>query len=148
MADDFERERSGAFEELEDARVGLLKVVSDLVDADLERARRGGWSVREVLMHVVESDWWFAGAIAALREYDRPSREATADVPQRIEEVIAVLTLAREALVEAADGVMEDAFYRMRKIGPQDYSILSVLENCADHDREHALQVQALVGGR
>jgi hypothetical protein len=39
--------------------------------------------------------------------------------------------------------VDEDHFYALRTVSHEEYSILSLLENVANHDREHAAQVEA-----
>jgi uncharacterized damage-inducible protein DinB len=148
VPNDFDRDRLVAFAELKRRRSDLREVVKGLSDADLDRTRRGSWSVRQVIAHVVESDWWFARAVGALRELEPATRPEHEDDLRQVEQAIAGLAAARAALTEAIEGVTEDAFYRMRKIGPQEYSVLSVLENCADHDREHAQQVQRLVVDR
>ena len=45
----------------------------------------------------------------------------------------------------AVEGVDEETFYRLGSAGSQVYSVLSTLENAADHDREHARQIARLV---
>jgi hypothetical protein len=55
------------------------------------------------------------------------------------------LETSREALLAALDGVDGASFTGLRSVGHEEYSILSVLENDANHDREHAEQVQALL---
>ncbi|MGH2671173.1 MAG: hypothetical protein ACRDH5_19025, partial [bacterium] len=47
----------------------------------------------------------------------------------------------RSALV----GVSEDAFYTVRPVGHEEYSVLSLLENVAHHDEEHCIQIGAIV---
>ena len=43
------------------------------------------------------------------------------------------------------DGVDETSFYRLRELGHEEYSIMSVVENQVNHDREHAEQVQTIL---
>ena len=50
------------------------------------------------------------------------------------------------ALRSTVVGVDEEAFYRLCKVGGQDWSVLSFLEGTADHDREHAAQIRTLLG--
>ena len=38
-----------------------------------------------------------------------------------------------------------ETFYELRKVGHEEYSILSVLENIANHDREHAEQIRNIL---
>ena len=42
----------------------------------------------------------------------------------------------------AIDHVKEEDFYRLQTIGHEEYSVLSILENVASHDREHAEQIR------
>jgi hypothetical protein len=44
-------------------------------------------------------------------------------------------------VLAAIDNATEDNFYNIRKFGHDEYSALSVLENIASHDREHAEQI-------
>jgi hypothetical protein len=48
------------------------------------------------------------------------------------------------------EGVDEEAFYALRPLNNEEghgqtYSVLSVLENIALHDREHAAQIRAIL---
>ena len=56
------------------------------------------------------------------------------------------LAASRKALLAAIDGVDEETFYQLRRVGHEEYSVLSVLENVALHDREHSAQVDSIVG--
>ena len=38
-----------------------------------------------------------------------------------------------------------EKFYELRKVGHEEYSVLSVLENVANHDREHAEQIRTIL---
>ena len=78
-----------------------------------------------------------ACAAAARRGTARPvCRPAVADAGRRLD-------ASRRALLAALDGVDEESFYRLRVVGHEEYSVLSVLENAANHDREHGEQVRA-----
>ena len=144
MTADYEQELTGAREQLEAAREELLTVVGALVDADLARSRRGGWAVARVLEHVIQSEWLYAGLVAHLR--DRPSPgDMVTGVPKSVADAVDRLAASHQALLVALDGVDEASFYRLRAVGHEEYSILSVLENGANHDREHAAQVQAIL---
>lgn len=145
MTTAFERDLATARRDLEAARSELLSVVDALTDAELDKSRRGAWSVRAVLDHLIVTDWWYARAVASLRELESPPRQPVSQAPTSVAHAVADLRAAREALVTACDGVDEETFYRLRKAGPQEYSVLSILENSADHDREHAHQIQKLV---
>ncbi len=145
MPAQFEQDLAYARDDLHAARSELLDIVQSLTDADLDKARRGAWSVRSTLDHVVQTEWWYARGVAALRELDPPPPLNPGPLDS-VRDVSLALQAARAALTDACDGVDEEHFYLLRKIGPQDYSVLSILENCADHDREHAHQVAKLAG--
>ena len=144
MTGDFEQELTGAREQLEAARQELLTVVGALVDADLARSRRGGWAVARVLEHVIQSEWLYAGLVAHLR--DRPSPgDVVTGLPTSVAYAVDRLAASHRVLLAALDSVDEASFYRLRAVGHEEYSILSVLENGTNHDREHAAQVQAIL---
>jgi hypothetical protein len=48
--------------------------------------------------------------------------------------------------VEIADAVDDETLYRLAPLGANEYSVLSVLENDADH--EHVAQIARLVPGK
>ena len=144
MQTDFEQELIGAPEQLEAAREQLLAVAGGLLDADLARARRGGWAVARVLEHVIQSEWLYAGLVAHLRDRPSPGDVATG-MPTSVADAVDRLAASHRALLAALDGVDEASFYRLRAVGHEEYSILSVLENGTNHDREHAGQVQAIL---
>ena len=144
MSDEFDRELTSAREELDAARRELLPVVSALSDGDLDRERRGGWTVRRVLGHVIESEWLYANLVAHLRGAPAPG-DVVSGGPSSAADAAQRLDASRRALLAALDGVDEASFYRLSVVGHEEYSIISVLENTANHDREHAGQIQAIV---
>ncbi len=144
MQTEFEQELTAAREQLEAAREELLAVVGALSDADLARSRRGGWAVARVLEHVVQSEWLYAGLVAHLRDQPSPGDVVTG-VPASVADAVDRLAASHRALLVALDGMDEESFYRLRAVGHEEYSILSVLENGTNHDREHAGQVQAIL---
>ena len=144
MSDEFDRDLATARDSLASAREGLLAVVSALAEDDLTRARRGGWSVRKVLEHVIHSEWLYSRLATHLRGRpppEEPEPAAFASVAEAAEQLDAV----RAALLAAIDGVDEESFYRLQTVGHEEYSVLSLLENVALHDREHAPQVQEIL---
>ena len=144
MQTEFEQEQTAAREQLEAAREELLAVVRAISDADLARSRRGGWAVERVLEHVIQSEWLYASLVAHLR--DRPSPgDVVKGLPTSVADAVDRLAASHRALLAALDGVDEASFYRLRSVGHEEYSILSVLENGTNHDREHAGQVQAIL---
>jgi hypothetical protein len=55
------------------------------------------------------------------------------------------LSATRMALLNAVGSATEENFYRLQKFGHDEYSVISVLENAANHDREHAEQIRRIV---
>jgi hypothetical protein len=125
------------------ARAGLVSVVQALSATDLDRARRGGWPVHRILEHVIQSEWLYVQVAAALSGKPATERGATACAGQPADEVLCLLDASRTALLQAIGGVPEDAFYDLKRFGHEEYSVLSLLENTAAHDREHAAQIRA-----
>ena len=123
------------------SRATLVSAVQRLTDADLDRARRGGWPVRRVLEHVIQSEWLYATLVAHLQQRPVPERPNVSCEGQPVDEILCLLDASRTALLQALEGVSEDAFYDVQRMGHEEYSVLSILENVANHDREHAAQV-------
>ena len=145
MSDEFDRDLSKAREDTSQARDGLLAVLRDLKDEDLDKERRGGWSVRKVLEHAIHSEVLYGRLARHLRELPQPEDEAVTVPPATVASAISALENSRGALETAIDGVDEETFYTLRVVGHEEYSILSLLENVALHDREHAPQIQDIV---
>ena len=38
-----------------------------------------------------------------------------------------------------------ETFYELKRVGHEEYSVVSLLENVASHDQEHAAQIQAII---
>jgi uncharacterized damage-inducible protein DinB len=120
------------------ARADLVSAVQPLSPADLERARRGGWPVHRILEHVLQSEWLYAQVAAGLSGNPAPQRGATACAGQPAGEVLCLLDNRRTALLKAIDSVSEDAFYEIKRLGHEEYSVLSLLENAAAQVRATA----------
>jgi len=131
-------------EAIQQAREELLVVVDSLGEGDVERARRGGWTVGRVLEHVIHSERLYAQMAAYLNGVDAGLSDR-ADPPASSAEAVTRLNATRGALRAALEGVGEEAFYKIGRIGHEEYSVLSILENVANHDREHAAQIQAII---
>jgi uncharacterized damage-inducible protein DinB len=142
MSDEFERDLAEARGHLSASRAELLDVIRSLQDADLDRGRRGGWPVRRVLQHVIESEHAYARLVLHLRGLRVPG-EPIDGRPTSVADARERLDASRSALLEALAGVEEEAFYALKQLGHEEYSILSVLENAIHHDREHAGQIRA-----
>jgi len=131
--------------DLEQARSELTAAVSALDDAALARARPGGWTVGKVLDHVVQAEWHYARLIGLLRGAT-PEEPRAAGIAGSVD-AAGALEAARAALLRALAGVSASEFYRLAAIGREEYSVLSVLENVAHHDREHLAQVRRILEG-
>jgi hypothetical protein len=62
--------------------------------------------------------------------------------PTTSTEALTQLETTRKAVLDGVGHVKEADFYRLQSIGHEEYSVLSILENVASHDREHAEQIQ------
>ncbi len=142
---DFRSDLEAATSEINAARSTLVSGVQRLSGADLERARRGGWAVRRVLEHVIQSEHLYVTLIAALRGLPVAEQPAVSCAGRRADEILRLLDSSRSALLSALDGVDEESFYTIKRFGHEEYSVLSVLENLANHDREHAGQIAAII---
>ena len=144
MTTEFASDLATVHARLSAARADLTEAVASLSDPDLERARRGGWTVRKVLEHVVTSEWLYSRLMAHLRGTTAQGDIPSCDPPS-VREALAMLNASRQAILGAADGVDEDGFYRMQTAGHEEFSVLSLLENTALHDGEHAAQVREIL---
>jgi hypothetical protein len=138
---DLERVRAG----LQSARDALLSLLNGLNDADLDRGTRGGWPIRKVLEHTLQSEWIYVALMHHLRG-------KTSDIPETKGVSIATLAdcldglrRARATLLELIEGVDEETFYRLQRAGHEEYSVLSVLENVELHDHEHTAQIERIM---
>ena len=146
--DEFQRDLDENLGAIRDARTDLLNEVRSLTTEDLQRVRRGGWSVQEVLRHVIDSEVAYAKVIGFLRgtpvdlsnasDADVASGAAAGDALERI----------RDTTLKLVDGVDEGTFYELRALGKEQYSIVSVLENVASHDHEHLEQISKTLAVR
>ncbi len=131
--------------ELDSARQELLASIDQLADDDLDRSRRGGWSVRRVVQHLIQSEWHYVRLAGHLRGLQPTPPPEPPEPPASVSDAVRGLTASRRALLDALDGIDEASFYRLGTVGREEYSVLSVLENAAHHDREHAQQLRATV---
>ena len=128
---------------------GLLSVIDPLSRADLERARKGGWPVRRVLEHVIHSERLYGQAAAYLCGAEVSGRPESS-APGSASEARTMLLDSRKGLLNALaelemDPMANEKFYEVRKVGHEEYSVLSVLENVANHDGEHAAQIREIL---
>ncbi len=66
MSNEFESDLRELKGELSTSRAELLGVIESLGDSDLDRARRGGWTIARVLEHIIQSESMYTAAIAAV----------------------------------------------------------------------------------
>jgi len=126
------------------ARKRVSTALEGLTDAQLAWGRRGGWSIGRVLEHLVQSEWHYVSLMHRLR--NQPQEASAPGVGQIASVAGAQLELrrAREALLAALDGVDDEVFYRIGQLGREEYSVVSLLENVAQHDQEHAAQIEQI----
>jgi uncharacterized damage-inducible protein DinB len=141
----FDADLDGLTNEMAGSRVDLVSAVQALSGTDLAKVRRGGWPVHRVLEHVIESEWLYATLTAHLQGKPVPERGKTSCEGQPVDEVLRMLEASRSAVLRTLEGVGEDVFYDVVRMGHEEYSVYSVLENVANHDREHAGQISAIV---
>ena len=141
MTTDFARDLSASRADLDAARRELLDVLSPLSDADLDRAPRGHWPVRRVLEHVIWHEQIYVRMVAHLRGAASPG-DMTDHTPSNAANARELLEESRKALLAGIDGIDEETFYKLGKMGYEEYSCFSMLENEANHEREHAAQIK------
>jgi uncharacterized damage-inducible protein DinB len=117
----------------------------------MERARRGGWTVGKVLEHVIHAERLYGQAVAYLVGAETSQRGESSE-PGSATEARTMLLDGRKALLKSLDALDEDpvaneTFYTLKQMGHEEYSVLSVLENVANHDREHAGQIREILAG-
>lgn len=144
MTSELEQDLNSCREGLAAARDELLAVVAALSEDDLDAGKRGGWTVRRVLEHVIESEWIYSRLTAHLRGLP-VSGDAIDAKPTSVADAPDRLAASRAALLGAVDGVDEESFYRLVPVRHEEYSVLSLLENTINHDREHAAQLRAIL---
>ena len=143
---EFDSEKDALLSDLQSSRAKLHDVVAGLSSDDLSSARPGSWPVSKILDHVVHSERLYAQLISVFSGVGtsvEPSR-----TPSSSAEALAALEVTRKAVLDGIGYVKEEDFYRLQTIGHEEYSVLSILENVASHDREHAEQIRKTIGER
>lgn len=132
-----------ALEDMAAARRSLVARIDVLDASAFERSRAGGWTVRRILQHVIESEYVYAKLLAHQCQRETPA--AWIEEPADGRMASTMLSLTRDAVRTVVEGIGDDTLYRLVKIGHEEYSPLSVLENIAAHDRDHVAQISELV---
>ncbi|MEX0684219.1 MAG: DinB family protein [Dehalococcoidia bacterium] len=140
---DFNSDKAELLNEMQQSRVQLNKVVGKLSADDLSSARRGSWPVSKILDHVLHSERLYAQLISVFSGVGTTA-EPSAN-PSTSADALAALEATRKAVLAGVGHVKEDDFYRLQSIGHEEYSVLSILENVAAHDREHAEQIHKTI---
>jgi uncharacterized damage-inducible protein DinB len=146
--DEFNRDLEENLNAIRLARSELLEAVRSLTADDLQRVRRGGWSVQEVLRHVIDSEVAYAKVIGFLRASPTDLNNATESDVASGSSAADALDRVRETTLKLVAGVDEATFYELRALGKEQYSIVSVLENVASHDHEHLEQISKTLSVR
>jgi len=143
--DEFARDLEQTRRDATEARAELVRVLKGLQDSDLDRERRGNWSIRKVLEHTIHSEVLYSRLARHLCGLAQDEHEPDTKPPATVADAITELEASRKALFDAIEGVDEETFYKMHVIGREEYSVLSLLENVTLHDREHAPQIREIV---
>jgi uncharacterized damage-inducible protein DinB len=146
--DEFNRDVEENLDAIRFARSELLEAVQSLTADDLQRVRRGGWSVQQVLRHVIDSEVAYAKAIGFLRGTPTDLANASEEEVASGSAAVGALERVRGATLKLVDGVDEATFYELRALGKEQYSVVSVLENIASHDHEHLEQISKTLSVR
>lgn len=136
---DFDSDKAELLRDLEKSRAQLNEVVGKLTADDLSSARRGSWPISKVLEHVLHSERLYGQFISAFSGVGYNGEPGA--VPTTPAEALTALETTRKAVLDGVSHVKEGDFYRLQTIGHDEYSVLSILENDAAHDREHAEQI-------
>jgi uncharacterized damage-inducible protein DinB len=137
---DFDTERAALIDDLAESRAHLVGIVEQLKPDDFEQARRGSWAVSKVLDHVLHSERLYTQLISVFS--GKPASLPEAAKFDSAADAKSALDGSRDAFLNAVEEVKEDDFFRLQTIGHEEYSVLSILENNAAHDREHAEQIR------
>ncbi len=137
---DFDNERVPLLNDLAESRAALVSVIERLQADDFGQARRGSWSVSRILDHVLHSERLYTQLISVFS--GKPANVPEAAKFGSAADAKSALNSSRDAFLSAVQEVREDDFFRLQTIGHEEYSVLSILENNASHDREHAEQIR------
>ena len=97
--------------------------------------------MQEVLRHLIDAEVSYTKVLGFLRSRPVEFANSSDDDVASSQAAVAALDRARAALLALVEGVDESTFYDVRSLGTSQYSVMSVLENVADHDHEHLGQI-------
>ena len=147
---EFDDDLRRAAADLEAARTELLSVLEGLGDDDLHLSRRGGWPIRDVLLHVTGGELHHTNGIYSIRGRRKETGKGSRAGIATPDDAVHILKTSRNALMASLEGIDEQTFYALKPLlneegHGQSYSVLSVMENVALHDREHCEQIMAIL---
>lgn len=145
MTTTFDSDLSSARDALAAAREGLLALVDSLSASNLERARRGGWSVARVLQHIIQGEHLYVRGMAHLTGSPAEAPAMPSSAPESTSEARQQLDAGRTGFLTALASVNEESLYAIRQVGHEEFSALSLLENVAHHDLEHTAQIREIL---
>jgi len=145
MTATFESDLASARDALASAREELLALVNSLSAPDLERARRGGWSVARVLQHIIQGEHLYVRGMAHLTGSQAEAPAMPSSAPDSTSEARQQLDAGRAGFLAALAAVSEESLYAIRPVGHEEFSALSLMENVAHHDLEHAAQIREIL---
>lgn len=131
-----------ALDDMDGARAALATRVAPLDARAMARSAPGGWSIGRTLLHVIESEVIYAKVLAHLTQREAPA--LAFGEPADGASALAGMQAAREAILSLAADVDDDTLYHLARLGHEEYSVLSVLQNIAAHDRDHLGQIAEL----
>jgi hypothetical protein len=106
--------------DLSAARAPFVSAVSALTDADLDRVKRGGWTVHRVITHAIEHDYYMSMFVASARGQQAAMGDPACN-GQPIAEILRRMDQGRNALLGAVKDIAEDEFYSLR-LGHDEFS--------------------------
>lgn len=124
------------------ARMTLAARVAPLDARTMTLGAAGGWTVGRTLQHVIEAEATYVKLLAHLAQREAPA--LAADEPADGAAAISAMQACRDAVLALVDGIDDETLYRLVRLGHEEYSVLSVLQNIASHDRDHLGQITEL----
>lgn len=138
----WESDLARATRDMGDARERLLTIVARLSDDDFSRGGTGGWAVGRVLLHLIESEAIYAKLMAHMTGGN--ASEAAVAEPEDADAAATLLVGTRASVLGAVAAADSESLYRLTKFGHEEFSPLSLIENIASHERDHADQIAEL----
>ena len=124
------------------ARTTLAARVAPLDAKTMALGAAGGWTVARTLQHVIEAEATYAKLLAHLTQGTAPG--LATDEPSDGASAAAAMQACRDAVLALTADVDDETLYRLVRLGHEEYSVLSVLQNIASHDRDHLAQITEL----